>query len=177
MSDLAVRYLLPILDVGVALEGGEGRVTGQIIQLVRYFAADACAWCRSTVDPLRLAQELASPEERARRQAAAVDALARGDVPDPYWSAERQLDTVGYLTSTAGALAAGYAIGWLTARFDSPFSRLQLNLTAPCLEALDLDSQPRKDCVCRRVRGWADQARNEAFVAAPVHWPTVEKLS
>lgn len=176
MSDLAVRYLLPFLDVGVALEGGDGRVTGQVIQFVRYFAADACAWCRSTVDPARLAQELASPEERTRRQAAAEDASARGELADPYWSADRQLDTVGYLTSMAGALAAGYVIGWLTVRFDAPFSRLQLNITAPGLEPIDVDVRPREHCVCRRTRGWADQARSEAFFEAPGHWPPVVAL-
>ncbi|MBI3568923.1 MAG: ThiF family adenylyltransferase [Gemmatimonadetes bacterium] len=177
LSDLAVRFLLPSLDVGVALEGGDGRVTGQIIQFVRYLAADACAWCRATIDPVRLAQELASPAERARRLSAAAEAIARGEPGDPYWRHERQLDTVGYLTTTAGSLVAGYAIGWLTARFDPPFARLQMNVTAPGLETIDCDTNPRDDCVCRRMRGWAEQASSEAFVVAPAHWPPVEILS
>ena len=176
LSDIAVRYLLPTIDVGVALEGRDGKVTGQIVQLVRYLAADSCIWCRAMVDPSRLAQELLAPAEYERRRAEAVSAVARGESGDQYWRAERQLDTAGYLTTQAGALAAGYAIGWITGRFDPPFSRLQLNLTAPGLEVIDIDNKPREACSCRRTRGWADQAKIDAFITAPSHWPPVEHV-
>ena len=175
LSDLAVRYLLPAIDSGVALEGRDGRVSGQIIQLVRYLAADPCAWCRAFVDPVRLAQELMSPEESARRRIEAASAQMRGEAHDSYWREERQLNTVGYLTTQAGAMAAGYAIGWITGRFDPPFSRIQLNLVAPALEVIDIHDPPRDSCSCRRVRGWADQARADALISAPTHWPAVQR--
>ena len=37
-----------------------------------------------------------------------------------------------------GAMLAGYAIGWLTGRFDPPFERLQMNFVAPFLDVTDL---------------------------------------
>jgi hypothetical protein len=176
MSDLAVRFLLPAIDCGVALEGADGKVSGQIVQLVRCLAADPCVLCRGMINAQRVGEELMSLEERQQRSMAARDAVARGENPDPYWHGAPQLNTVGYLTTTAGALAAGYSIGWLTGRFDPPFSRLQMNVTAPFLDVTDDPIQARSYCACRRIRGWADQGKADRFVTAPTHWPPVERL-
>ena len=40
IADLASRFLVPAIDVGVVLEGGEGVVSAQVIQLRRQLAAD-----------------------------------------------------------------------------------------------------------------------------------------
>jgi len=176
LSDLAVRYLVPALDCGVVLEGQNGRITGQVLQIVRFLANDSCALCRDLVTPQRLSQELMSSEERDQRRIAAKSAEERGESGNPYWLETAQLNTVGYLTTIAGAMMAGYAIGWLTGRFDAPFERLQLDLTAKLLGVVDPEDTPRTQCVCRRVRGWADQASADALIAPPSHWPNVEAL-
>lgn len=175
-ADLSLRHLVPVFDCGVHLEGAAGEVTGQIVQLTRFFAEDPCPLCREMINPVRLSQELMSPEERDLRRAAAAEALARGEAADPYWQNEPQLNTVGYLTTTAGALAAGYAIGMLTGRFSAPFSRLQMDLSADLLGTVDIPTAPRADCACRRVRGWSDQGGADALITAPSHWPTPELL-
>ena len=176
LSDLAFRYLVPAIDCGVVLEGEDGAISGQIAQFVRLLAADPCVLCRNMIDPRRVAQELMSDEERAQRTAAAREAQIRGCDPDPYWLRERQINTVGYLTTTVGAMLAGYAIGWLTRRFDPPFERLQMNFVAPFLDVTDLPQKQRPECSCAKFRGWADQATVEALVSAPPHWlPVVTK--
>lgn len=176
LSDIALRYLVPSIDCGVLLEGKDGVVTGQTAQLVRFLAADACALCRGMIDPIRVTQELMSEEERTQRRAAAADAAERGDQANPYWRDVPQLNTVGYLTTMAGAMAAGYAIGWLTGKFDPPFRRLQMNLLQPFFDVTDCDEEPRALCVCRRVRGWADQGVADALLSAPEHWPPVLRV-
>jgi molybdopterin/thiamine biosynthesis adenylyltransferase len=176
LSDLALRYLVPSIDCGVMLEGVAGKVTGQILQIVRFLSADPCALCRHLVVPPRLAQELMSEEERTQRRIAAAEAHERGDDPHPYWHEDVQLNTVGYLTTTAGAMAAGYVIGWLTGRFDPPFERLQLNLAGKFLDVTDSGEEPRPDCLCRRVRGWADQAIADALITPPSHWQPPQAL-
>ena len=176
LSDIALRYLVPSIDSGVMLEGQGGKVTGQILQIVRFLAADPCALCRNLLIPARLAQELMSDKEREQRRVAAAEAREKGDDPHPYWHDEVQLNTVGYLTTTAGAMAAGYVIGWLTGRFDPPFDRLQLNLAGKFLDVTDSDDIPRRDCICRRVRGWADQATADALITPPPHWPLPQAL-
>jgi molybdopterin/thiamine biosynthesis adenylyltransferase len=173
LSDLAFRYLVPALDTGVLLEGRCGAVTGQVAQFVRFLPADPCALCRGMVVPERIAQELMSEEERVQRRAAAAAARARGQEGGAYWSEQPQLNTVGYLTTMVGSLAAGYVIGWLTGRFVPPFSRLQLDLAARDLGVIDVEQDPRPDCTCRRARGWADQGAADALITPPAHWPAV----
>lgn len=171
LSDVAIRYLVPSLDCGVMLEGQSGSITGQVVQMVRMLPADPCALCRNLVDPARLAQELMSPEERKMRRSAAAEAARKGHNPNPYWQEHPQLNTVGYLTTTAGAMIAGYAIGWLTGRFATPFERLQLNLGGKFVDVVDLTESPRNECVCRRLRGKADQSAPDSMITPPSHWP------
>lgn len=173
VNDLVLRYLTPAIDCGVELEGEQGEVTGQVIQLVRFLAADPCVWCRGMVDGQQLAQELMSPEEQAQRQTAAEAAIAEGQEGNPYWRAKPQLNTVGYLTTQAGAMAAGYAIGWLTGRFEPPFSRLQTNLVQPFLDTAEPPDKARAGCACRLMRGTADQGQADAMITAPPHWKPV----
>lgn len=176
LGDLAVRYLVPAIDCAVTLEGRGGRITGQIAQFTRFLAADPCPLCRRMVTPERLGQELMSPAEQQRRKEAAEDARERGENPDAYWHTERQLNTVGFHTTMVGAVAAGYAIGWITGRFDTPFSCIQMNLVAPLFEVIECERESRSACACRRIRGWADQANADAFITAPAHWPPARRI-
>ncbi|MXW28834.1 MAG: hypothetical protein F4Z80_08220 [Chloroflexi bacterium] len=178
LSDIAFRYLVPSIDCGALLEGANGQVTGQIAQLVRFFADDPCVLCREMADPQRLAQELMSPEERKARINAAQRAQVSGENPDQYWRQERQLNTVGYLTTAIGSILAGYAIGLLTGRFEPPFKRLQMNLAAPLLDVTDNPQTKRVSCPCSAFAGWADQALADALINAPNHWgPAIDHSS
>ena len=175
LSDLAFRYLVPAIDCGVTLEGEHGYITGQAVQFVRLLPADPCVLCRKMIDSRRVAQELMSPAERASRRAAAEKAKFRGNDPSSYWLNEPQINTIGYLTSTVGALIAGYAIGWLTKRYDPPFKRMQMNFIAPFLDVTDQQENQRPDCPCANFRGWADQGEAEALIPSPLHWPAVSQ--
>ena len=176
LSDLAFRYLLPSIDCGVVMEGKDGSVSGQVAQFVRFLAADPCALCRGMIIQSRLDQELMSEEEINRRRESADQARQRGEDPNPYWRDQPQINTVGYLTTAVGAMVAGYAIGWLTNRFDAPFERLQMNFVAKYLDVTDLVQRKRQDCACGKFRGWADQAAVDALISAPDHWPAAELL-
>jgi tRNA A37 threonylcarbamoyladenosine dehydratase len=171
LGELAYRYLVPVMDCGVALEGSNGKITGHTIQLANFFAAGPCALCRRMIDPRRVGQELMSDEERASRRRAAEEAEQRGDMADNYWMGMPQLNTVGYMTTTAGSMLAGYAIGYLTHRFGPAYTQLQLNLFSEPVNMVDWVDHPQADCVCRQVRGWADQAKAEAVITPPAHWP------
>lgn len=176
LSDIAVRYLVPAIDCAVALEGANGAVTAQVIQIVRFLSSDPCALCRGMIVPSTISQELMSEEERKLRQDNAEQARLRGENPYQYWHREAQLNTVGFLTTMAGSMVAGYAIGWLTGRFEPPFSRLQMNLLAEGFDVTDSAEIPRVECSCRKIRGWSYQAIAEAFLSAPSHWPEPRRV-
>jgi tRNA A37 threonylcarbamoyladenosine dehydratase len=176
LSDVAFRYLVPLIDCGVVLEGMDGKVTGQVVQLVRFLAADPCALCREMIVQARLNQELMSEKERAQRRAAAEEARERGEDPNPYWRDQPQINTVGYLTTAVGAMTAGYAIGWITCRFEAPFERMQMNFVAKYLDVTDFPQRQKLECACKRYRGWADQGSVDALISAPHHWPAPRVL-
>ena len=171
ISELAYRYLIPAIDTGVVLEGRDGRITAQVGQLVRFLPGDRCAICRGIIRPELISFELMDEDEKAQRRAAAASAEAKGEDPNPYWKSIPQINTVGSVTTTIGALAANYAIGWITGRFAPPFARLQMNLIDPLLGTVECDRSRSEDCTCQRVRGWADQGAIEAVISAPTHWP------
>lgn len=173
VADIAARYLVPAIDCGGLIEGADGVVTGQLVQIVRFLAADPCPVCRGMISPLRVAQELLPAEARLDPARQVALATAAGVRHDPILSAVPQIDTVGYITTTAGTLAAGFAIGWLTGRFDPKFERLQLDLVSPCLGAVDRPQAAKPDCPCAASRGHADQNAAAPPIAVPAHWPAV----
>lgn len=176
VADVARRFAVPAIDIGGLIEGADGVVTGQLVQLVRFLPDDPCPRCRGMISEVRVAQELMSPQQRLSAQAQADAARARGERPDPIATAIPQIDTVSWITTTGGTLAAGFAIGWLTGRFDPRFERLQLDLVSDCLGAVDRPQRARPDCVCTRTRGFANQAAETAPVAPPPHWAPVHGL-
>ena len=175
LSDLSTRYLVPAIDSGGLIEGRDGAVTGQIAQFVRFFPDDACVRCRDMVNLNNVKQELRATDDWARFGEAedATDPID-GEFA-PRLPTEAQIDTVGYMTTVMGAMSAGYAIGWLTGRFDAPFERMQMNFVAPCLDVTDRRQERRADCVCGLTQGFADQAGALAY-PIPVHWPPVRRL-
>ncbi len=171
LSEISFRYSVPLLDCSVTLEGGEGRVTGQVSRFVVHRGDLPCAICQGTVNQRLVAQELMHPTERQQRQQAARRAHQAGGDGSGYWLDVPQLHTVGSLTTVTGALAAGYAIGWITRRYDAPFTRIECNWLGATFEANDVSYRRRTGCVCGKVRGWSDQAKESTLVGSPSWWP------
>jgi hypothetical protein len=172
LSDVAKHYLLPSIDVGVLMEGKDGNLSSQLIEFFQFAPDLPCAFCCGRIDAGKLAEELMSQEDMNRRIAAAEDACRRGQAPDQYWQGRApQLHTVGYMTSTAGSLTAGYAEGWLTGAFAMPHSSFQFDIAQPRLGFVEQPRIQRPNCICKEKVGWADQARSFRNVAKPKHWP------
>jgi len=49
-------------------------------------------------------------------------------------------------------MTAGYAIGWLTRRFEPPFERLQMNLSARFLDVTNSVAMFDPECTCRLLK-------------------------
>ena len=81
LSDLASLYLLPSLDVGVLMDGESGKISTQLVDLTAFTPELACGFCGGRIDGVALSQELLTDEERQAREAAAREALERGDGP------------------------------------------------------------------------------------------------
>lgn len=172
LGDLAAHYLLPSIDVGMVFEGADGALRAQVGQFTQFRADLPCGFCDGLIDPVALAVELMTEEEKQTRREAARAAEASGVDGRQYWRGDTpQLITVGYFTSTVGSLAAGYAIGWLTGTFQMPHSRFQFDISAPAFGFVDVERKRADTCSCGRTIGFADQARADRSVTMPAHWP------
>jgi len=176
MSDLATRFLVPSIDVGVMPEGRDGKVTAQLIEITRYTPELPCAFCSGSVSTWPITVECMTDQERAQRKEAAAEAAKRGEDGTLYWGGDvAQLPTVGYLTTNAGSLAAGYVINWLAGSSDLPHARFQFDVGQPEFGFIVIDRKRSADCACRKIVGHGDQG--DAFVTRPPHWPKPMKLS
>ncbi|PQO28911.1 ThiF family adenylyltransferase [Blastopirellula marina] len=169
LSDLAKHHFLPSIDVAVDMDGREGKLTSQLVQMTRYAPNSPCIFCYGTFNASDMATELMTEKERAIRQAEARVAVERGLDPDAYWRNQRQIHTVGYLTGLAGAMAAGYAEGWLTGAFSMPYPAFQFDIGQPNFSIVQLRANS-PNCTCNDHYGQGDLARSFRNVARPSHW-------
>jgi hypothetical protein len=171
LSDYATHYLLPCIDGAVLMHAKDGMLTAQVAELARYTADEPCAWCLARINQKRLWYELMSEEERERRRRAAADAVERGMDGEQYWGGEPPPElTVGYMTTTVGAMQAGYAEAWITGAASMPHQRFQFDLGMPFLGVVPAERPRRPECSCNRTKGWSDQARADRSVTRPSHW-------
>lgn len=171
LSDLSQHFLLPSLDTGIFMDGERGRVTTQLIEFNQWSPGLPCAFCNDRIDGTQMSYELMTEEEQQARQEQARLAEIRGDNPDTYWRRPRQLHTVGYLATTAGALAAGYVEGWLTGTFELPHPTFQFDIARSRLGVVAPPRTLSSECSCRRYLGWGELARSFRNVSLPPHWP------
>ena len=176
LGDIATRYLVPSIDVGVMPEGRDGKVTAQLVEITQYAPELPCAFCSNCVSTWPITVECMTDDERKQRKDAAAEAAKRGEDGTLYWGGDlAQLPTVGYLTTNAGSLVAGYAINWLAGTSDLPHSRFQFDLGQPEFGFRIINRKRAASCTCGRIIGHGDQA--DAMITKPHHWPRPLKLS
>lgn len=169
-SDIARHFLIPCIDMGIRMEGKNGRLTNQLAEFNLWTPPLGCAYCHDRINSRILAQEMMNREECDRRQEEARKAKDRGDSPEAYWLEEPQFHTVGYMTSMVGALGAGYLEGMLTGAFAMPHHSMQFDIGAPSFGMIPLERQRKESCSCSQHIGWGNQASGFRNVYLPPHW-------
>ena len=76
----------------------------------------------------------------------------------------------------AGALAASYAIGWLTGKFAPPHRYFEFNILAPSFDYVGFDAKCRSGCYCETLIGYGNQGGYGSLKSAPSHWTDAELL-
>lgn len=178
LGDIASHYLVPVLDLAVQMRAENGILREQIGEIGRYAPGLPCPWCRGRVSVEGIRYETATESERQFRAEAAAAAEQRGVDGAQYWGGTPPPElTVGYLTTTVGAMGAGYAQNLLLGSAKLPHDRFQFDLGFSSLGVVADERPQRTDCACRRTVGWSDQARADRSVSHPSHWPPAAKFS
>ncbi|MGH8094611.1 MAG: HesA/MoeB/ThiF family protein [Chthoniobacterales bacterium] len=178
LGDYANHYLLPCLDAAVLTRAKDGKLVEQVGEISRYSPNEPCPWCLGRIHQKVLAYELMTEEEREQRAHAAANAVRRGIDGEQYWgdTPPKEL-TVGHITTTLGAMQAGYAEMWITGAASMPHQRFQFDLGMPFLGVVPDEKRRKPECSCNRTKGWADQARCERSVTKPDHWNRPESAA
>jgi hypothetical protein len=177
LGDIAAHYLVPVLDLAVQMRAEEGVLREQVAEIALYAPGLPCPWCRGRVDVNGIRYETATEAERQFRAAAAAAAEQRGLDGAQYWGGTPPAElTVGYLTTTVGAMGAGYAQNLLLGSAKLPHHRFQFDLGMSSLGVVADNRPPRTGCACQRAVGRGDQARADRSVSHPAHQPTARKF-
>jgi hypothetical protein len=178
LGDLASHYLLPSLEVAVAMRAKNGKLKLQLIELCQIAPQLPCPFCLRRIDQKALSYELMTEEERKWRRKAAKKAEAKGLDGKQYWGGDPPQElTVGYLTSLAGSMAAGYAQNLLTGSAKMPHQRFQFDVGWEKLGVAPAEGKRNLECSCGRTTGFADQARADRSVSRPPHWSAPRIIS
>jgi hypothetical protein len=154
------------------MRAAHGILQEQVGEIALYAPGLPCPWCRGRVDVNGIRYETATEAERMFLADAAADAERRGVDGAQYWGGTPPPElTVGYLTTTVGAMGAGYAQNMLLGSAKLPHSRFQFDLGFSSLGVVSDERPPRQACACRRSIGRSDQARADRSVSRPSHWP------
>lgn len=171
LGDIAAHYLVLVLDLAVQMRAEEGILREQIGEIARYAPGLPCPWCRGRVSVEGIRYETATEAEHQFRAEAAVAAEQRGVDGAQYWGGTPPPElTVGYLTTTVGAMGAGYAQNLLLGSGKLPHNRFQFDFGLGSLGVVTDDRPARQDCACQKNIGRSDQARADRSVSLPVHW-------
>jgi hypothetical protein len=177
LGDIASHYLVPVLDLAVQLRAEHGILREQIGEIARYAPALPCPWCRGRVSVEGIRYETATEAERQFRADAAAAAEERGVDGAQYWGGTPPPElTVGYLTTTIGAMGAGYAQNLMLGSAKLPHNRFQFDLGLSSFGFVPDERPSREGCSCQKTIGRSDQARGDRSVSHPEHWPKAEKV-
>ncbi|MGO8927145.1 MAG: HesA/MoeB/ThiF family protein [Limisphaerales bacterium] len=172
LGDLAAHYLLPSIDIAVTMRAKAGKLRVQLVEVCRHAPQLPCPFCLGRIDQNALEYELMTEEERKWRKEVADAAVAQGIDGAQYWGGEPPQElTVGYLTSLAGSMAAGYAENMLTGAAQMPHQRFQFDVGWTHLGVVAAERPRNPDCSCGKTIGFADQAKADRSVSMPAHWP------
>ena len=175
LGDLTSHFLLPSLEVSVAMRAKEGKLKLQLVEICYNAPQYPCPFCLGRIDQKVLAYELMSDEERKCRREAAKVAEEQGLDHTQYWGGEPPPElTVGYLTSLAGSMAAGYVQNLLTGSARLPHQRFQFDVGWEKLGVVCVEGKRGPDCSCWKTLGHGDQARADRSVSRPDHWAAPE---
>jgi hypothetical protein len=145
VNQLAYQYLIPVVNVGVALDGEQGVIRGAVgtVQVLR--PGMGCLWCAGSLDSKRIREEALPEAERHRLQA---EGYAAGlDDPAP---------SVVTLTTTTSGLA-GTMLLQLVTDFMGPAGEISRLNYLP-LEGVVTRGKvlPKAECVCAKYKGRGD---------------------
>ena len=143
LTQLALRYSLPVFDLGVLIDSQGQRIIGIHGRITTLLPGEACLFCRGRISPEAMRIEALPPEERVQQvrdgYAPEIDEPAPAVIT--FTSAVASFAVTELLHRLTGFMGEERASSELLIAFDQ--SRLRTNRVAS-----------REDCQCSDPAGW-----------------------
>jgi len=143
LAQLAIRYLVPVIDTGVVIDSEEGMIRGVFGRITTLMAGEACPLCRGRITPQRMALE---SQSKAERQALVREGYAPElDVDNP---------AVISFTTAVGAQAVSELLHRLTGFMGSERVTSEVLLMVHDTTYGRNRQSPKSECACMDKRRW-----------------------
>lgn len=136
LVQLALRYLIPIIDMGVVIDSNDGQIRDVVGRVTTFYPGEACLFCRGRISAETIRFELMSPEEREVR-------IKEGYAPEldtpspaviPFTSSVASLAISELLHRLTGFMGSGRVSSEVMVFFDKQeFRRNRLAASEDCL--------------------------------------------
>ena len=157
LVQLALRYIIPLFDVGVKIESNQGIIQGVYSRVTTFFPGEACLFCRGRISPETIALETLSSAEQA--------ALVKEGYAD-------ELDTespaVIMFTTAAATQAICELLHRLTGFMGSDRQSTEVLLRVHSTQLGRNREQSKAECVCSERKLWG---RGDTRRFLDLSWP------
>lgn len=158
LMQLALKYSLPVLDLGVLIDSKEQHIRGVHGRITTLLPGEACLLCRGRISPEAMRIEALPPDERENqiREGYAPELAGPAPAVIPFTTAVASIAVGEFLHRLTGFMGVERASSEVLIAFDQ--SRIRTNRVAP-----------REDCQCSDRAGWA---RGDESPFLGMAWPT-----
>lgn len=143
LTQLALRYLIPVIDMGVTIRSEEEVITDVVGRVTTLIPGEACLFCRQRITAERIRLESLSDEERN-------SLVGEGYAPE----LEMPNPAVMPFTSTIAALAVSELLQRLTGFMGSDRASSELLCFFDQTRLRTNRPQPRSGCLCTKQSLW-----------------------
>lgn len=143
LVQLALRYLIPVFDMGVLVKSAEGVISDVVVRVTTLLPGEACLFCRGRISPETIRLESLGDDERVALVAEgyAPELATRSPAVIPFTSATASFAVSELLHRLTGYMGDARTSSEVLVFFDQ--SRLRTNRQA---------ADP--DCLCSQRRVW-----------------------
>jgi molybdopterin/thiamine biosynthesis adenylyltransferase len=143
LTQLAIKYHLPVLDMGVLIDSQEGLIRGVFGRVTTLMPGEACLFCRGRISPEQIRVEALSKEERAAQ-------AREGYAPE----LEEPAPAVIAFTSSVASTAVAELLHRLTAFMGAERRSSEVLITFNENRIRTNRLEPREECFCSDSGGW-----------------------
>lgn len=156
LVQLALRYLIPVIDMGVKIDSKDGQIRDVVGRVTTVLPGEACLFCRGRISPEGILYESMSAEERTAR-------AAEGYAPE----LESPNPAVITFTSMVASLAVNELLHRLTGFMGEGRESTEVMCFFDKLEFRRNRLKPSEDCLCSVESNWG---RGDSRLFLGVTW-------